>query len=352
LRGYLARELSLDRLKALAADGTGVSERHWRDLAEMGVTGLLVPAEHGGAGLGVLDAAVAAEALGYAAAPVAFAGPAVMAPLAVTSMASASQQAEWLPKIASGRMRIAVAFVGGSGQTGRATARLAGDTLDGRIDGVIDAAGATHVLTIMPDGKAALVSVGDGGVTVAMRPTLDRTRPIADVTFSGARAQILDTSNDAMAAARRVRDAGRVMLAADTLGSAQAMLDKAVAYAGERVQFGRVIASFQAIKHMCADMMLKAEASRSAAYYAACVADEALRGGPLGAELSQAASLAKASCSETAFFNAGSAIQMYGGVGFTWEYDVHLYFKRARASEAFLGAPSWHRERIAQELGL
>ena len=100
------------------------------------------------------------------------------------------------------------------------------------------------------------------------------------------------------------------------------------------------------------DMMLKAEASRSAAYYAACVADAALRGADNAAELAQAASLAKANCSETAFFNAGSAIQMYGGVGFTWEYDVHLYFKRARASEAFLGAPSWHRERIAQELGL
>ncbi len=345
LRGYLARELSLDRLKALAADGTGVSERHWRDLAEMGVTGLLVPAEHGGAGLGVLDAAVAAEALGYAAAPVAFAGPAVMAPLAVTSMASASQQAEWLPKIASGRMRIAVAFVGGSGQTGRATARLAGDTLDGRIDGVIDAAGATHVLTIMPDGKAALVSVGDGGVTVAMRPTLDRTRPIADVTFSGARAQILDTSNDAMAAARRVRDAGRVMLAADTLGSAQAMLDKAVAYAGERVQFGRVIASFQAIKHMCAEMATELEPCRAMVWFAAHAQDS------IPEEAHVAACHAKAHLAEVGRFVQTKATEVHGGMGFTQLMGLELWFKRISRDRHMLGGPERCRHEAAVAQG-
>jgi alkylation response protein AidB-like acyl-CoA dehydrogenase len=143
-----------------------------------------------------------------------------------------------------------------------------------------------------------------------------------------------------------------VALAAEQAGGAQQVLEMAVAYTRERQQFGRPIASFQAIKHKAADMMLKAEAARSAVYYAACVADEALRGGALGAELAQAASLAKAWCSETYFFNAGSALQMHGGVGFTWEYDVHLYFKRARASESFLGTPALHRERIAQELGL
>jgi alkylation response protein AidB-like acyl-CoA dehydrogenase len=126
----------------------------------------------------------------------------------------------------------------------------------------------------------------------------------------------------------------------------------AVAYTRERQQFGRAIASFQAIKHKAADMMLKAEAAKSAVYYAACVAQEALCGGAQGEELAEAASLAKAYCSETYFFNAGTALQMHGGVGFTWEYDVHLYFKRARASESFLGDGAEHRERIAVELGL
>ena len=143
-----------------------------------------------------------------------------------------------------------------------------------------------------------------------------------------------------------------VALAAEQAGGAQQILDIAVAYTKERQQFGRAIASFQAIKHKAADMMLKAEAAKSAVYYAACVAQEALTGGAQGAELAAAASLAKAYCSETYFFNAGTALQMHGGVGFTWEYDVHLYFKRARASESFLGDAPEHRERIAVELGL
>jgi alkylation response protein AidB-like acyl-CoA dehydrogenase len=184
---------------------------------------------------------------------------------------------------------------------------------------------------------------------------MDQTRKLATLTLDGVQLgndALLGLDEDAAEALQKALDIATIALAAEQSGVAQQVLEMAVAYTKERHQFGRSIASFQAIKHKAADMMLKAEASRSAAYYAACVADEALRGTAAGAELAQAASLAKASCSETAFFNAGSAIQMYGGVGFTWEYDVHLYFKRARASEAFLGAPAWHRERIAQELGL
>ncbi|MEZ5852596.1 MAG: acyl-CoA dehydrogenase family protein [Hyphomicrobiaceae bacterium] len=345
LRGYLARELPLDRLKALAKAGTGVSQTHWRDLAELGVTGLLVPAEHGGAGLGVLDAAVAAEALGHAAAPVAFAGPAVMAPLAVVSMASASQQAEWLPKIAAGEMRIAVAFAGGTGQTGTATATLTGETLDGRIEGVMDAAGATHVLAIMPDGKAALVAAGEGGVGVAMRPTLDRTRPLADVTFAGARAQVLDASNDAVAAARRVRDAGRVMLAADTLGAAQAMLDKAVAYAGERVQFGRVIASFQAIKHMCADMATELEPCRAMVWFAAHAQDA------IPEEAHIAACHTKAHLAEAGRFVQTKATEVHGGMGFTELMGLELWFKRISRDRHMLGGPERCRHEAAVAQG-
>jgi alkylation response protein AidB-like acyl-CoA dehydrogenase len=118
----------------------------------------------------------------------------------------------------------------------------------------------------------------------------------------------------------------------------------------ERVQFGRVIASYQALKHKAADMMLKAEAARSALYYAACVADEALQGTALGAGLPEAASIAKAYCSEAAFFNAGCGIQLHGGVGFTEEYDIQLYFKRAKSTETFLGNASYHRERLARML--
>jgi alkylation response protein AidB-like acyl-CoA dehydrogenase len=132
-----------------------------------------------------------------------------------------------------------------------------------------------------------------------------------------------------------------VALAAEQVGGAQRCLDLSVAYARERVQFGRPIGSFQAIQHTCADMLVAVETARSAAYYAGCVAAEG------GAELPRLASLAKAWCSEAFFRCAADAIQIHGGVGFTWEYDPHLYFKRARAGEALLGDPAWHRERVA-----
>ena len=142
-------------------------------------------------------------------------------------------------------------------------------------------------------------------------------------------------------------DLATIALAAEQMGGSQQLLDSTVDYTKERVQFNRPIASFQSINHKAADMMLRVEAARSAVYYAACVAEEALQGGPLADELAEAASIAKAYCSDAYFKNAGESMQMHGGVGFTWEYDVHLYFKRAKGSEHMLGNPSWHRERLA-----
>lgn len=345
LRGYLARELPLDRLKALAKEGNGISDAQWQALAELGLTGLLVPTEHGGAGMGVLDAAVAAEALGAAAAPVAFAGPAVMAPLAITSMASAAQQAEWLPKIASGEMRVAVAFAGGTGQTGSSEANLDGGTLSGRIDGVLDASGATHILAILADGRAALAPIEAAGVSATVRPTLDRTRPIADVTFTKASAQVLDASNDAAGAARRVRDAGRVMLAADTLGAAQTMLDKAVAYAGERVQFGRTIASFQAVKHMCAEMATELEPCRAMVWFAAHAQDS------IPEEAHVAACHAKAHLAEVGRSVQTTATEVHGGMGFTELMGLELWYKRISLDRHMLGGPERCRHEAAVAQG-
>ena len=148
----------------------------------------------------------------------------------------------------------------------------------------------------------------------------------------------------------KIIDLATVAIAADQVGGTQQALDMTVAYLQERVQFGRVIASYQAVKHKAADMMVRAEAGRSAVYYAACIADEALSGGPLGRELAEAASIAKAYCSDAYFFNAGCGIQLHGGVGFTAEYDIQLYFKRAKSTETFLGNGAYHRERLARLL--
>lgn len=345
LRGYLAKELTLEKLKTLAKEGNGFSAAQWKALADLGVAGLMVPAEHGGAGLGLLDAAVAAEALGYHAAPVAFAGAAVMAPLAVTQLASAAQQAEWLPRIASGEMRVAIAFAGGTGQTGTAEAAIDDGRISGRIDGAIDAAGATHILTLLPDGRAAMTEIAATGVACDVKPTLDRTRPMASVTFSGAAVQLLNASNDAAAAVKRVRDAGRVMLAADTLGAAQAMLDKAVAYSQERVQFGRVIASFQALKHIAADMATEIEPSRALVWFAAHAHDA------IPEEAHIAACHAKAHLAEVGRHVQTKATEMHGGMGFTELMGLELWYKRISLDRHLLGGPERCREEAAMAQG-
>jgi len=200
------------------------------------------------------------------------------------------------------------------------------------------------------DGVSLLLVPGDAtGLTRARRPTLDQTRRLARIRLDGVRvpeSALLGDEGAAAPALARTLDLAAIALAAEQVGGAQRCLDMSVAYAKERVQFGRPIGSFQAIKHKCADMMVQVESARSAVYFAACVAAEE------SAEVAESASLAKAYCSDAYFECAAQAIQIHGGVGFTWEYDVHLHFKRAKASETFLGDPTWHRERIARGIGL
>ncbi len=182
---------------------------------------------------------------------------------------------------------------------------------------------------------------------------MDQTRKQAQLELSDVVVDaeaVLGQTGGAWPQLEQVVDLARIAVAAEQVGGAQQALDSTVAYTQQRVQFGRSIASYQAIKHRAADMMLQVEAGRSAIYYAACIADEALSGGELGGELSEAASVAKAWCSDAYFFNAGTGIQLHGGVGFTWEYDIQLYFKRAKSSETFLGNGALHREKIAAAL--
>ena len=190
-----------------------------------------------------------------------------------------------------------------------------------------------------------------GGLERCVLPTLDPTRRLAKLELRGVRVPAsarLGEEGAGWSTLQRTLDLGAIALAAEQLGGAQRCLDLSVAYAKERVQFGRPIGSFQAIQHKCADMMLAVECARSAAYTAACVVGETEESD----ELARAASLAKATASDAFFRCAADALQIHGGVGFTWEYDVHLYFKRAQWGESFLGDPTWHRERIARLIGL
>ena len=311
LRAFLTDHLPMERLRALAETGVGYDETLWRNLTELGLHGLLVPERFGGAGLGVLDAALAAEALGHAAAPVPFLGSIVMATLGFINSASEAQQDEYLPMIAAGECRFAVALPSLAGQTGSATVQYADGRLSGRISGVADAGAATHFLVYPPDGQAAVVAADAPGVSAHMRRSIDRTRPIVDVTFDGAPAERLDAANAPLAAAHRVLDAGRVVLAADTLGAAQRMLDAAVAFAKERVQFGRIIGSFQGLKYTLAECVTALEPCRGMVWYAAYAQDA------LQDEARLTACHAKAHLGDVGRDVARLTTEVHGGMGFT-----------------------------------
>ena len=343
LRGWLADRLPAEELRRLAETADGFDAALWQGLGELGLHGQLVPESEGGAGLGALDAALAAEALGYAAAPAPFAASLAMAPLAFRACASAQQQRDWLPRIASGEVRIALGFAG------RSAARvpaLENGRLTGALAGMLDGGSATHHMAFLPDGRAVLTEAGAAGVKATLRRTVDRTRPLADLVLDGAvPVEILDAANDPQRAARRVRDAGRVMLAADTLGAAQNMLDRAVAYAGERVQFGRVIGSFQGVKHACAEMVSMLEPCRALLWYAAYAQDA------VPEEASAAASHAKAHLGEVGREVARIATEVHGGMGFTDLLGLHYQFKRVAFDRQVLGTPEECRQDAAVAQG-
>ena len=341
LRGFLADRLPMGRRRAIAAAGTGHDAELWRDLVAQGMAGLLTPERHGGAGLGVLDAAVAAECLGYHAVPGPFAASVVMASLALQASGTEAQQQAWLPKIASGEVRIAVGFASPIGQTGIARVALEGTRLSGRVQNAIDGGGATHVLVFLGNGQPALAAVDAEGVRATLISSLDRTRPLLDVSLEGAPAIVLSAANDALATRTRVLDAGRVMLAADTLGAAQSMLDQAVAFAKERVQFGRLIGSFQAVKHTLADLATALEPCRALVWFAAHAQDA------LPDEARVAALQAKAHLDDVGREVARLATEVHGGMGFTDLQGLHYWWKRIDTNRQLLGAPERCRHEAA-----
>jgi alkylation response protein AidB-like acyl-CoA dehydrogenase len=231
--------------------------------------------------------------------------------------------------------------------------RGAGLSLSGVSDFVIhgDSADLLLVLARAAGSRGAsgisvvVIPAATPGVTVHPHVMLDLTRPMSRVEFAGVvigREQLLGEPGAAGSAVEEALDLARIALASEALGGAERVLEMTTAYAKERVQFGRPIGSFQAIKHRLADMMIEVEAAKSAAWYAACVADERRE------ELAEAAAIAKSYCCDAFFDCAANAIQLHGGIGFTWEHDAHLYFKRARAAATLLGSPAWQRERLVR----
>lgn len=341
IRRFVEDQVPLDRVRELAETGQGFDEAIWRGLGELGALGVLVPEEHGGSGLSFFDAALIAEALGRGAVPAPFLGSAVLAPVALTVAGTPAQKEEWLPRIASGECKVGVAVTElASGARDQAGVTLSGGTLNGRSLFVLDALSADLFLIAAGPNNLALVPRDAAGLSIEEMPTVDRTRGIAELVLENVRTNnLLGGQDGAGEAIRRMLDAGRVALAADTLGAAEVMVQRAVAYAMERKQFGRPIGSFQAVKHMCAEMVAELEPARSLVWYAAAAQDA------VPEEAHVVACHAKAHLSEIARDIANTATLVHGGMGFTDLMGLHYWYKRIMLNRQMLGGP----ERVRRE---
>jgi alkylation response protein AidB-like acyl-CoA dehydrogenase len=348
LARFLAEELPIEEVRKRVASRPGCDGGAWPRLAELGVAGILVPEEYGGGGLAMLDAAVAAQTLARCVAPAPFLGTAVMAVVAIRSAGSRAQQAELLPKIASGVLRVGVAASELVSRREGAGVAARGDRLHGLALMAIDAPDAD--LLLVPAGAAgedlALVEAKAGGLAQTPLKTIDRTRGFSELRLDGvAPIAWLGPRGGAAAAARRMLDAGRAVLAADLLGASERAIELAVAYAMQREQFGRRIASFQAVKHLCAEMVAELEPARSLAWYAAHAFDAQ------PADCSLVICHAKAHLAEIGHRIVRTATEVHGGIGFTDEQNLHYWFKRVGVDRQLLGSPEQIREHAARLQG-
>ena len=346
LRRFLDAECPTTRVRAIMESGDGHDRRLWSALAEMGVPGLLVPEAHGGAGLELLDLALAAEELGRAATPGPFLATA-LGTVALLESGDAAAQARWLPGIAAGRHVLAFALGEQIGEwdAARLETRVEGGHVHGEKP-VVAAAGVADALVVAAidaDGPGLFVVERDApGLTITSLSGLDMTRRVDRVLLADTPATKIATGR---AAIDRTRDAGLVLLAADAYGGARRCLDMTVDYALTREQFGQVIGAFQGVKHQLADLATDLEPALSLVWYAAHAFDH------IRDRAERHAALAKALLTDLFDRAVRTAIELHGGIGFTWEFDLHLWFRRAMFDRAHLGEARYHRLRAADLAG-
>jgi len=361
LRRFLNDKSPTTEIRRLMATTEGYNPEVWRQLSdELALPGIHIPEQYGGAGFGMVELCIVAEELGRAL----FCGPyfstTVLASNAILNAGTEAQKSSLLPRLASGARLATLAVTELNGDWDplkpelTATRAADGYRLDGSKSYVVDGhitdllVVAGRVATNAGDNAVALFTLDakSNGVERRLLESMDPTRKLARIDFHGAHADLLGNLEDGAKPLIRTLDQAAIALANEMMGGAQAMLDSAVDYAKVRVQFGREIGSFQAIKHKCADMLLDVELAKSAA---SCAAQACAMNDP---EWPALACLAKASASETYLRTAAECIQIHGGIGFTWDNDTHLWFKRAKSSEVFLGQPSYHRELLMQRWGV
>jgi alkylation response protein AidB-like acyl-CoA dehydrogenase len=359
-RDFLEKESPMTYVREMMENDTGYSEEQWKKMAELGWLGLVLPEQYGGSGLNMVDLVVVLEEMGKVVMPGPFFATVIFGGLALDLGGSDAQKGEYLPKIAAGTCRATLAHLEetarwdaeGIGLPARKSGT--GYSLSGTKLFVHDAHNAQ--LLIVPartggKGKEGitlfLVDAKAKGVRTSLLKTMDQTRKLCEVDFDNVGVgedAVLGQVGAGWTLLDRIVDRAKVALCAEMCGGAQRVLDMSVEYAKVREQFGKPIGSFQAIQHKCANMMVQTESAKSATYYAAwAVANDV-------AEAHLAACMAKAYCSDAYRYVSGEGIQIHGGIGFTWEHDMHLYFKRAKGSEVTFGDATWNRELVAQEV--
>jgi len=354
VRAALDEECKPAHVRAMAEDPRGYGEAFWGEMAKLGWLGLPLPEEQGGAGLGLVELALVLEEMGRAAYPGPYFASVVLAGLGLGLAGSAAQKEKWLPAIASGRARGTAALLEDSldwdpaATTATARPSGAGWTLDGvkRFVPWAHVADVALVPARSPEGLSLfLVDPRAAGVTLTPMVGIDLSNRWSEMRLAGVAVPaeaLMGPAGGAGRALEALLQRAAVAAAAEMLGAARRCLDMSVGYVKVREQFGQLIGSFQAIRHRCAEMLLEVENSHAAVYYAAW----ALTAGAEDAAM--AASVCKSYVSEAARTVCGDAIQVHGGIGFTWEYDLHLYFKRAKALEPLYGDAAYHRELIVR----
>ncbi|MHB8681135.1 MAG: acyl-CoA dehydrogenase family protein [Acidimicrobiales bacterium] len=356
VRRFLEDKSPMTEVRRLMETTDGHDPAVWEQMAnQLGLQAMHIPEEYGGAGFSYVELIVVLEEMGAALLCAPYFSTVALAANALLSSNDEAAKKDYLAGIAAGETIATLALTEDSGRwdldgiTLGASAQGDGWKLDGHKMFVLDGHTANLILVAARTGKGVSLFAVEGdaaGLTRTALATMDQTRKQARLEFSGTAARLIGEEGAAGSVLTRTLDLAAVALAAEQVGGAQRCLDMSVDYAKTRIQFGRPIGSFQAIKHKCADMLLEVESAKSAAYYAGWAAAEE------SDELPVVASLAKSYCSEAYFHAAAENIQIHGGIGFTWEHDAHLYFKRAKSSELLLGDPTYHRELLAQRIGI
>jgi alkylation response protein AidB-like acyl-CoA dehydrogenase len=358
-RQFLERESPSDVVHRMSDDPQGYLPDLWQKMAELGWMGLVLPETYAGSGLSFVDLTILMEEMGRVLLPAPFFSSVALGALTVLEVGSDEQRRLLLPRLARGEVKVCLALLEADGRYDprgiglRASIRGNRATLNGTKLFVVDAQLADYVICVArtrggrnPESGISLFVLDSKAPGVICTPlvSMDQTRRLSEVSFTRVSVSLdamLNGRDTAWPMLQRALDKATVALCAEMLGGAEKAMELCVAYGKSRVQFGRQIGSFQAIKHKIADMKVWVENAKSVVYYAAWAVDSN------APEASRSASMAKAYCSEMYSRVTADGMQVHGGIGFTWDHNMHLYFKRAKSSEVLLGNATWHRERIA-----